>query len=332
MLRGAEGSGGREPAPGLGPSTMHTKTFKLFRVLIHRETGIWLRDNKEVMLASRLSRRLRHLSIGGFDEYYAYLGNLNGGKQEIVELINCVTTNKTSFFRESHHFDFLVEQTVRWVMTRQPNSERSLRIWSAACSTGEEPYSIAISLLDALHATRVSGYCSRLQSPRRGFGQTAALGEQSWEVEVIASDIDTKVIETGRNATYDRHNLDSVPDTQLKKYFLRGKGASAGLVRVKPEATSFVEFKRINLMDEKWPIAGGLDAIFFRNALIYFRQDIQERFLRRMVSLLKPGGYLFLGHSENVPWLHDVLLPLKNTIYQRRATAQNPGIPSKDPK
>lgn len=311
---------------------MDGRTFKMFRALIHRETGIWLRDNKEVMLASRLSRRLRHLSIGGFDEYYAYLENLHGGKQEIVELINCVTTNKTSFFREPHHFDFLVEQTVRWVRTRQPNSERSLRIWSAACSTGEEPYSIAISLLDALQAAQVSGYCPRLKAPRRGFGQTAAFGEQSWEVQVIASDIDTNVIETGKNATYDQHNLDSVSATQLKKYFLRGKGASAGLVRVKPEATSFVEFKRINLMDENWPITGGLDAIFFRNALIYFKKDIQENFLRRMVALLKPGGYLFLGHSENIPWLHDVLLPLKNTIFQRRGAARNPGIPPKEPK
>jgi chemotaxis protein methyltransferase CheR len=324
--------GCREPAPAERHGTMDARTFRMFRTLIHHETGIWLRDNKEVMLASRLSRRLRHLSITSFEEYYTYLENFHGGKQELVELINCVTTNKTSFFRESHHFAFLMEQTVRWVGPLQPNSDRSLRIWSAACSTGEEPYSIAISLLDALQAANVSAHCHRLRSPGRRFGQSAATGDQSWEVEVIASDVDTNVIEAGRMAIYDQHNLDSVPDVRLKKYFLRGKGASAGKVRVKQEVASFVEFRRINLIDDNWPISGDLDAIFFRNALIYFKQDIQERFLRRMVALLKPGGYLFLGHSENVPWLYDVVQPLKNTVYQRRAAAQNQGVLSKETK
>lgn len=290
-----------------GQSGMNARVFKLFRTLIHRETGIWLRDNKEVMLASRLSRRLRQLDIEEFEEYFSYVEGLGAGHQELVELINCVTTNKTSFFREPHHFEFLVEQSVDQTRkSRQSGSDRSMQVWSAACSTGEEPYSIAISLLEARQQLGLSGAGS---------------------IKIIASDIDTKVIETARRGTYNQEATESLPDTFLKKYFLRGKGASQGQVRVKKEVAELVEFQRLNLNDANWPVPSSLDAIFFRNALIYFQPDTQERFLRKMVAFLKPGGYLFIGHSENVPWLHDVVLPLRNTIYQRRklATDGEPG-------
>jgi len=287
---------------------MSLRTFKMFRALIHQETGIWLRDNKEVMLASRLARRLRDLNLGGFEEYFAYATSGAGGSAELVELINCVTTNKTSFFREHHHFEFLAKQTVN-----QPSSDRSVHVWSAACSTGEEPYSIAISLLEA----------------RQGIGARSIS-----EVKIFASDIDTKVLETAKRGTYNEHVMGPMPESLLKKYFLKGKGASAGQVRVKREIAEVIEFHRINLIEPAWPIPTGLDAIFFRNALIYFTQETQEKILRRMVTFLKPGGYLFLGHSENVPWLHDLVVPLRNTIYQRKGVVAaddmaRPGIPER---
>jgi chemotaxis protein methyltransferase CheR len=286
---------------------MDEREFKLFRELIHRETGIWLRNGKQAMLASRLSKRLRHLGIPSFPDYYAYVEKTAEGVGELGELINCVTTNKTSFFRENHHFEFLAETVVPEIQQAAlRGGPKGVRIWSAACSTGQEPYSIAISLLQSLRAARASG----------------ALGSEigappGWEIKLVASDIDTTVLATAARGVYEEDALEDVPQPLRKKYFLRGKGSMLGQVRVKPEVGRLVEFKRINLMDKAWPVEGPFDAIFFRNALIYFNRQTQETFLRKMVRLLSPRGYLILGHSEHVPWLQDVVAPLNKTVYQR---------------
>ncbi len=276
---------------------MTAKDFKMFRALIHEKTGIWLRDGKEVMLSSRLSRRLREHAMTSFADYYGYVSRLGDDDEELRELINCVTTNKTSFFREDHHFKFLATKLVPELQRAASGGEgKTIRIWSAACSTGEEPYSIVIALLEALGA------------------QASA-----WKVEVIASDIDTVVLGTAARGIYDIKGLESVETALHRRYFLRGKGELLGQVKIKPEVASHVVFKQINLMDQAWPLEAGFDAIFFRNALIYFNQETQSLFLRRMVRLLKPKKYLLLGHSEHVPWLHDVVVPLKQTVYQVQA-------------
>jgi chemotaxis protein methyltransferase CheR len=276
---------------------MTPNDFKMFRALIQQKTGICLRDGKEVMLSSRLSRRLREHAMTSFSEYYGYVSKLRNDDDEVRELINCVTTNKTSFFREDHHFKFLaatlVPELQRAVLK---GASKTIRIWSAACSTGEEPYSIVITLLEAL-------------------GAQAA----SWRIEVVASDIDTMVLDTAARGIYDIKGLESMDLALQRRYFLRGNGELFGQVKIKPEVASHVVFKQINLMDHAWPVEGGLDAIFFRNALIYFNQETQSVFLRRMVRLLKPGKYLLLGHSEHVPWLHDVVVPLNQTVYQAQA-------------
>jgi chemotaxis protein methyltransferase CheR len=291
--------------PAIGPGE-----FRLFRDLIHRHTGIWLRDGKEVMLASRLSRRLRAHHLTSFSDYYRYVETLTDNDGEIGELINCVTTNKTSFFREPHHFAFLSETLVPECMARsraaaaQPGGagKAGLRIWSAACSTGEEPYSIAITLLESQRLRHWPSSSSTMQ--------------------VVASDIDTSVLGTAERGIYPADEINGMDGQLVKKYFLRGTSEMAEQVRVKKEVAARVEFAQINLMDRAWMVTGPFDAIFFRNALIYFRQETQELFLRRMIRYLRPGGYLILGHSEHIPWLHTVVEPLQQTIYRLRSAGQ----------
>ncbi len=297
--------------------SMDMREFTVFRALIHRETGIWLRDGKQAMLASRLSRRLRHHGMRDFATYFAYIEQARDGGQELGELINCVTTNKTSFFREAHHFEFLAETLVPAARTAALRGEpRAIRVWSAACSTGEEPYSIAIALLEALG----TGQPSR---PSAG-SPPGVSASSSWEIEIVASDIDTAVLATAAQGIYSEAALESVSPALQAKYFLRGKGNMLGRVRLKAEVSNLIKFHRINLMDSTWPIDAKFDAIFFRNALIYFNHDTQELFLRKMLRYLKPGGYLFLGHSEHVPWLHDAVLPLNRTVYQLRPGGGHP--------
>jgi chemotaxis protein methyltransferase CheR len=172
---------------------------------------------------------------------------------------------------------------------------KQIRVWSAACSTGEEVYSIALTLLDAV-------------------------AEPGWWLEVVGSDIDTGVLETAQRAIYPAECLESIDELQRQRYFLQGKDSRAGQVKLKAEVTRVVELRRVNLMDERWAADGPFDVIFFRNALIYFQQDVQERFLRRMTGMLRPGGYLFIGNSEQIPWMHDRLEPLSQTMYRLRGS------------
>ena len=285
---------------------MKAKEFEQFRTLVHEQAGIWLRDGKQVMLASRLSRRLRRYGLASFTEYYRYIQSLSDNTAELREMINCVTTNKTSFFRENHHFEYLKNTIAPEILAENGGTTPRIRIWSAACSTGEEPYSIAMTLLDALAERRVSA------SGRR----TVAT------IEILASDIDTAVLETAKRGVYADTALNAIDAAMAKRYLLRGKDKMSGMVKIKSEVARLVEFKRINLKDGSWPVEGPLDAIFFRNALIYFKQDMQESFLRRMARYLKPGGYLLLGSSEHIPWLSDLYRPLQQTMYQLKGGAQ----------
>lgn len=300
---------------------MELREFRAFRMLIHERTGIWLRDGKQIMLASRLSRRLRHHGMADFAEYYRYVQGVPDNSDEILELINCVTTNKTSFFRERHHFEFLANTVVpeahEAVMRGAP---RTIRVWSAASSTGEEAYTIVITLLEALQ--RRPQALSRSLIAQRTVNHTGTQGFSaapgSWKIEVVASDIDTRVLDTARRAIYPEDALATVAQPLQKKYFLRGKDEMRGQVKVKPEVAGLVQLKRVNLQDAHWPIEGAFDVIFFRNALIYFNHDTQDVFLRKMIRFLRPRGYLFLGNAEHIPWLHDILEPLNRTMYRLR--------------
>jgi len=303
-------------------SQMDARDFNRFRDLVHKHTGIWLRDGKQVMLASRLSRRLRYHGLSSFADYYAYIQGVTDDSEEIRELINCVTTNKTSFFREKHHFEFLASTVVPQIQSNYlSGASRTIRIWCAACSTGEEPYTIAITLLEALQS-RNSASAAVLPrtaaTPAGRSGLTQSPG--SWSVEVLASDIDTKVLETAVSGVYPEESLATVSAPLHRKYFLRGTDDMRGYMKVKPDLSRLIQFKRINLKDSRWPIEGLFDAIFFRNALIYFNQETQDVFLRKMARYLKPRGYLFLGNSEHIPWLSGILEPLNQTMYRLRDT------------
>lgn len=280
--------------PSIGPDE-----FRLFRELIHRHTGIWLRDGKEIMLASRLLRRLRLHKMTSFAEYYQYIEASHDNGAELSELISCVTTNKTAFFRERHHFEFLSQTAIPEILSRSAGTvgRSTIGVWSAACSTGEEPYSIAITLLELPHKR----------------------SDCAWDARVLASDIDTKVLATAARGVYLEEELEDVEPALRNKYFLRGKGNMKGSIKVKKQVASMVDFQRINLIDSVWSLKTSFDIVFFRNALIYFKQETQDFILRRIVRRLKPGGYLFLGHSEHIPWLHDVLEPLQKTVYRLRS-------------
>jgi chemotaxis protein methyltransferase CheR len=299
---------------------MELREFKLFRSLVHERTGIWLRDGKQIMLASRLSRRLRYHGLPDFSAYYDFVQKVLDNGEEMRELINCVTTNKTSFFRERHHFDFLASTVVPQIQSAaRQGAPKNIRVWSAACSTGEEPYSIAITLLERLQAPQSVKSASHPPHALTRIGLPGlAAASGLWKIEVTASDIDTAVLATAMQAVYREDSLATVDTPLHRKYFLRGKDDMQGYMRVKPDVTRLVQFKRINLMDTQWPLDNLFDVIFFRNALIYFNQETQDLFLRKMARYLKPNGYLFLGNSEHIPWLADTFTPLRQTMYQLR--------------
>lgn len=239
--------------------------FRRICQLIYQRAGIVLADHKRDMVYNRLVRRLRTL---GLDDFGRYLGLLeaNVNSAEWQAFINSLTTNLTAFFREGHHFPVLADHA------RRRNGE--YRVWSAAASTGEEPYSIAITLADVLGT-----------APGR------------WKV--FASDIDTQVLEKARSGVYRQEELKTLSAQQMQRYFMRGTGPHEGLARVRSELANNVEFASINLLDKQAPVPGQFDAIFCRNVMIYFDKTTQQEILARFVPQLKPGGLLFAGHSEN---------------------------------
>ncbi len=278
---------------------LDAKEFRLFRELIQRETGISLRESKRALVVTRLSRRLRDLGLESYSQYYEYLSKHDPAGDERRRFINSITTNKTSFFREPHHFKFLREQLVPELHSRARSpADRTLRVWSAACSTGEEPYSIAVTVRDALGA-----------------------GFPAWDVRILASDIDTDVLAAAGEAVYPLEAAGEVPEALRTRLFLRGIGRWSGCVQIRPEVRSLVTFRRINFIDAAWPVHCRFDAIFCRNAMIYFDRPTQRRLVERLASMLKPAGCLFAGHSENLLWLSDRLVPAGSTVYRLKRGA-----------
>ena len=240
--------------------------FRRICQLIYQRAGIVLADHKRDMVYNRLVRRLRTLEL---DDFGRYLGMLeaNPNSAEWQAFINSLTTNLTAFFREAHHFPVLADHARR-------RSGGEYRVWSAAASTGEEPYSLAITLADTLGT-----------APGR------------WKV--VASDIDTEVLQKAQSGIYRQDELKTLSPQQLQRYFMRGTGPHDGLVRVRSELANAVEFSMLNLLEKQYNVAGPFDAIFCRNVMIYFDKTTQQEILRRFVPLLKPDGLLFAGHSEN---------------------------------
>ncbi|QRY80663.1 chemotaxis protein CheR [Pseudomonas sp. PDNC002] len=259
------------------------RDFQQVRERLYQHAGISLSENKQQLVYSRLSRRLRSLRLGSFAEYFAYL---ESHEEEWQQFVNALTTNLTAFFREKHHFEHLGR-----FATEQLRDHRPLRFWSTASSTGEEPYSMAMTLVDAL-------------------------GSFTPPIELIASDIDTGVLQCARHGIYPLERIETLSPAQRRRFFLRGTGANAGKARVVQELRQMIDYRQINLLDKDWGIAGGLDAIFCRNVMIYFDKSTQTRLLERMVRLLRPGGLFFAGHSENFVHASHLVRSVGRTTYQ----------------
>jgi chemotaxis protein methyltransferase CheR len=258
------------------------RDFARVRALIYKQAGISLSESKQEMVYSRLARRLRVRKMNTFAEY---LDDLESGRDggEWEAFTNALTTNLTSFFREAHHFPLLAEHIQKM---RAP-----LSIWCSASSTGEEPYSIAMTACEA-------------------FGTLAP------PVSIIATDIDTNVLETAANGVYPIDRVEKMAQDRVKRFFQRGKGERAGLVRVRPELRQLITFKPLNLLAGTWPISGPFDVIFCRNVMIYFDKPTQGKILARFVPLMKPEGLLFAGHSENFMYASDMFRLRGKTVYE----------------
>lgn len=249
--------------------------------LIHDHAGIALGDTKQEMVYSRVARRLRATGIDGFK---AYLARVEEDPAEFEELVNALTTNLTAFFRESHHFETLAD-----LLRRQPPTGE-ITLWSAACSTGEEPYSMAMTAIETL-------------------------GEQATRVRILATDLDTRAVRTAEAGIYPLDRANAVGQERLAKFFLRGTGARSDLVRVRPELRQLMRFRPLNLIHPDWTLRGPFAGIFCRNAMIYFDKQTQRLILERMRPLLRPDGLLFAGHSESFGHCADLFKSLGNTVY-----------------
>ncbi|MFN3594351.1 MAG: CheR family methyltransferase [Thiobacillaceae bacterium] len=255
--------------------------FAEVRQLIYTHAGISLSAAKEDMVYSRLARRLRALGLSRFQDYLSLLKSGDGAEWE--PFVNALTTNHTAFFREAHHFDILKD----FLRTRR---ERPITLWSAAASTGEEPYSIAMTALETLP-------------------------DAARAVRILASDLDTQVLERAREGIYPIDRVARLGEARQRRFFLRGTGGREGLARVRPELRAMIDFFQLNLLDARWPIKTPLDAIFCRNVMIYFDKPTQYRILQRMKPLLKPDGLLFLGHSEALYHAADLFRLRGQTVY-----------------
>lgn len=258
--------------------------FARVQSLIYQRAGISLHDGKHAMVYSRLSRRLRETGHQSFRDYLGWLESHDG--PEWQEFVNALTTNLTSFFREHHHFDILADH-----LRSRPVST-PWRVWCNAASTGEEPYSIVMTALDAL-------------------------GAQA-NFKLWASDIDSKVLATAARGVYRLENIKGVETSRLQRYFMKGKGSNEGMVRVKPELQKMIEFLSVNLIRDDWPFREPFDIVFCRNVMIYFDAATQRSVLERIHRVMKPGGLLFVGHSENFNESRDLFVLRGKTVYERR--------------
>jgi chemotaxis protein methyltransferase CheR len=269
--------------------------FNRFSEFIIAQCGIKMPPSKKIMLEARLQKRLRVLGFVSFREYFEHIRS-RAGRGEVVHMLDAVTTNKTDFFREPGHFQFLAGTVLPAFIEGRGDARVSgqcFRIWSAGCSTGEEPYTLAMVLAD---------FTDR---------------HPTFRFAVLASDLSTKVLDRAREAIYDEGRTAGVPLSLKQRYFLRNKDRSKALLRIVPSLRAMVQFQRVNLMDEALVAPDPFDAIFCRNVIIYFDRGTQERLLRRFCGMLRPGGYLFLGHSESIHGFDLPLIRMTSTVHRR---------------
>ena len=264
------------------------KDFNFIQKLVGERTGIVLSEIKRDMVYSRVVRRIRQLDVIDFKEYCSLLKS--GDESEMVEFTNAITTNLTSFFREPHHFEYLTKVLLPELKRNKHN--KRIRVWSAGCSSGEEPYSIAMTLRDF-------------------FPQSSG-----WDIKILATDLDTHMVDRASKGIYKEERVTGIDKKHLRKWVRRGKGELEGNVKISNELQDMVSFKQLNLMHE-WPIKGPFDFMFCRNVVIYFNKETQKELFDRYADLLAPGAGLFIGHSESLHNVTDRFKSMGKTIYRK---------------
>jgi chemotaxis protein methyltransferase CheR len=265
--------------------------FDYLRKVARERTGCVVSEDKFNMFYSRLYWRVRSLGLSSFKEYCDYLEN-DESEVEALELANSITTNLTAFFRESHHFLFLSSKVIPELREKNSGACR-MRLWSAGCSTGEEPYSLSIVLRES------------------------SLLDHGWDARILASDVDSGALALASEGIYPKERLGGIEEKRLRRWFLRGKGVRQDLVRVKPEVRKLVDFNRVNLL-QGWIPPEPVDLIFCRNVIIYFDKQDKMRLIKRFADALKPGGYLFMGYSESLLRLTDEFELVGTTVYKKK--------------
>jgi len=272
-------------------ASLSTRDFHRLSHFIYDTCGIKMPDVKMTMLEARLQKRLRALNIPSFSAYIDFLFSAQGMEQELVQMLDVVTTNKTDFFREPDHFQFLTQRVLPEWSERHPGARLSL--WSAGCSTGEEPYTLAMVLSE--FAQKTPGF----------------------DFQILATDLSTRVLEKARNAIYQESQVEPVPMELKRKYLLRSKDRTNHMVRIVPELREKVRFRRLNFMDDDFGMRDQLDIIFCRNVIIYFDRPTQERLLNKFHRHMKPGSFIFMGHSETLSGLDVPVVSVYPTVYRR---------------
>ncbi len=291
----AEGTG-RSATWGYRTAALTDEQFTRLSRFIESELGIRMPPAKKIMLESRLQKRVRALRLNSFEEYLDFVFHEDQQDAELIHMIDAVTTNKTDFFRESDHFDVLLQRLLPTHYQEGWGRRSPLRAWSTACSSGEEPYTMAMV-----------------------FSEFAA-ENPDFSFNILATDISSNALDRGRRGVYPEERISPVPQEYRKRYLLRSKDRAAGLVRVKPELRQAVTFHRLNLMHQEYGIRERFEIIFCRNVIIYFERPTQYRLLRHLYDYLAPGGYLFLGHSETLTGMDLPLQGVAPTIYRKAST------------
>lgn len=264
---------------------MDDELFNKFRKLIYEVSGIHLSDQKKALVVGRLSKRIRTLGIEDFKHYYDYVINDKSG-QEITKLIDLISTNVTHFFRESDHFDFFKEKLIEW----KEAGQTKFRIWSSACSTGEEPYTIAIIAMEVLNSSFV-------------------------DLKILATDISTRVLDQCKRGEYYAHRVDNIPKHLLQKYFEKKKINNEWVYIVSDRIKKLITFSRLNLIETPYPMKGPFDIVFCRNVMIYFDEKVRSMLVNEIYRLLKPKGYLLVGHSESITSVQTGFRIVRPSIY-----------------
>jgi chemotaxis protein methyltransferase CheR len=268
------------------------KLFQNYSRLVYEKSGICLRDEKKALLQARLNKRLRATGFASYDEYFKFITAPENAR-ELTHFIDCISTNLTYFFREPQHFDFLDQVLPDLLERRRKSRDFRLRVWSAGCSTGEEPYSLAMCVLE------------HLQDPTR------------WDFRVLATDISTRVLETAFKGVYSKDKVEKVPPKLRHQYFRKVAGKNGEQdYEVDDKLKKLVAFRRLNLQQE-YPFKGPFDFIFCRNVMIYFDKQTQERLIVKMSAYMSAGGYLFVGHSESLTGLAHPLTYVRPAVYRK---------------